>query len=42
MTKGKSGVLFRAVEYVKWLEEGRDALLEEVQRVEAAVGVRHH
>jgi hypothetical protein len=40
-TKGKSGVLFRAVEYVKWLEEGRDALLEEVLRAEAAAGIRH-
>ncbi|KAG6333900.1 hypothetical protein ID866_5185 [Astraeus odoratus] len=28
-TKGKSGVLFRAVEYCRWLEEGRDALREE-------------
>ncbi|KAI9570385.1 hypothetical protein HD554DRAFT_2085946 [Boletus coccyginus] len=35
-TKGKSGVLFRAVEYCKWLEEGRDALREEVVRLEAA------
>lgn len=40
-TKGKSGVLFRAVEYVKWLEEGRNALLEEVLRTEAAVGIYH-
>ncbi|KAF8998195.1 hypothetical protein BDZ89DRAFT_1083326 [Hymenopellis radicata] len=31
-TKGKSGVLFRAVEYIRWLEEGRDALREEVER----------
>ncbi|KAG8219630.1 hypothetical protein J3R82DRAFT_585 [Butyriboletus roseoflavus] len=38
-TKGKSGVLFRAVEYCKWLEEGRDALREEVLRLEAAAGV---
>lgn len=37
-TKGKSGVLFRAVEYVRWLEEGRDALRAEVLRVEAAAG----
>ena len=37
---GKSGVLLRAVEYCKWLEEGRDALLEEVKRVEAAAGMR--
>lgn len=41
-TKGKSGVLFRAVEYVRWLEDGRDALLEEVLRTEAAAGIRHH
>ncbi|THH01109.1 hypothetical protein EW145_g6977 [Phellinidium pouzarii] len=37
---GKSGVLLRAVEYCQWLEEGRDALLEEVGRVEAAAGIR--
>ncbi|KAG5340508.1 hypothetical protein C0989_001415 [Termitomyces sp. Mn162] len=41
-TKGKSGVLFRAVEYIRWLEEGRDALRAEVLRVEAAAGIRHH
>jgi hypothetical protein len=29
-TKGKSGVLSRALEYIKWLEEGRDALKEEI------------
>jgi hypothetical protein len=40
-TKGKSGVLFRAVEYCRWLEEGRDALREEVLRVEAAAGIHH-
>ncbi|KAH7881102.1 putative HLH transcription factor [Lentinula edodes] len=34
--KGKSGVLFRAVEYCRWLEEGREALRKEVARVEAA------
>ncbi|KAF8203866.1 hypothetical protein BJ912DRAFT_1052642 [Pholiota molesta] len=38
--KGKSGVLFRAVEYCRWLEEGRDALSEEVIRVETAAGIR--
>lgn len=38
-TKGKSGVLFRAVEYCRWLEEGRDALLEEVIRTETAAGI---
>ncbi|KAH8114423.1 hypothetical protein DFH11DRAFT_1594284 [Phellopilus nigrolimitatus] len=36
---GKSGVLLRAVEYCRWLEEGRDALLDEVRRVEAAAGI---
>jgi hypothetical protein len=41
-SKGKSGVLFRAVEYCRWLEEGRDALRDEVARVESAAGVRHH
>ncbi|KDQ63168.1 hypothetical protein JAAARDRAFT_29176 [Jaapia argillacea MUCL 33604] len=40
-SQGKSGVLFRAVEYCRWLEEGRDALLEEVKRVEAAAGIHH-
>ncbi|KAH9486409.1 hypothetical protein JR316_0000473 [Psilocybe cubensis] len=40
-TKGKSGVLFRAVEYCRWLEEGRDSLHQEVIRVEAAAGIRH-
>ncbi|XP_006454278.1 hypothetical protein AGABI2DRAFT_114029 [Agaricus bisporus var. bisporus H97] len=40
-SKGKSGVLFRAVEYCRWLEEGRDALREEVLRVEAAAAGRH-
>ncbi|KAF9245914.1 hypothetical protein BU15DRAFT_85572 [Melanogaster broomeanus] len=38
-TKGKSGVLFRAVEYCKWLEEGRDALKQEVLLLEAAAGI---
>ncbi|KAH8835607.1 hypothetical protein DL96DRAFT_1574900 [Flagelloscypha sp. PMI_526] len=38
-SKGKSGVLFRAVEYVKYLEDGRDALREEVLRLEAAAGI---
>ncbi|KAF5392422.1 hypothetical protein D9757_002304 [Collybiopsis confluens] len=37
--KGKSGVLFRAVEYCRWLEEGRDALRREVAKVEAAAGL---
>ncbi|KAI0684757.1 hypothetical protein BC835DRAFT_602965 [Cytidiella melzeri] len=37
--KGKSGILFRAVEYIHWLEEGQDALREEVQKVEAAAGI---
>lgn len=38
-SKGKSGVLFRAVEYCRWLEEGRDALRDEVLRLEAAAGI---
>jgi len=40
-SKGKSGVLFRAVEYCHWLEEGRDALRAEVMRVESAAGIQH-
>ncbi|KAJ3857264.1 hypothetical protein EV368DRAFT_71095 [Lentinula lateritia] len=40
--KGKSGVLYRAVEYCHWLEEGRDALKEEVERLEAAAGILPH
>ena len=39
--KGKSGILFRAVEYIHWLEEGRDALMEEVLKTEAAAGIPH-
>lgn len=39
--KGKSGILFRAVEYIHWLEEGRGALVEEVLKVEAAAGIHH-
>ncbi len=39
--KGKSGILFRAVEYIRWLEEGRDALHDEVMKVEAAAGIGH-
>ena len=38
-SKGKSGVLFRAVEYCQWLEEGRAALEEEVRRTEQAAGI---
>ncbi|KAF8628236.1 hypothetical protein AX15_004012 [Amanita polypyramis BW_CC] len=41
-SKGKSGVLFRAVEYCRWLEEGRDALRNEVLRAESAAGIRHY
>lgn len=37
--KGKSGVLFRAVEYCQWLEEGRNALKQEVEKAEAAAGI---
>lgn len=39
-TKGKSGILFRAREYIQWLEEGNLALSQEVLRVEAAAGLR--
>jgi hypothetical protein len=38
-TQGKSGVLFRAVEYIQFLEEGRDALAEEVERLEKLAGI---
>lgn len=38
-TKGKSGILFRAKEYIQWLEEGNLALRQEVLRVEAAAGL---
>jgi hypothetical protein len=34
--RGKSGILFRAVEFTNWLEEGNDALRQEVARIEAA------
>lgn len=37
--QGKSGILFRAVEYCRWMEENVDALEREVLRVEAAAGV---
>lgn len=37
--KGKSGILFRAVEYIHWLEEGRGALLDEVIKAETAAGM---
>ena len=39
-TKGKSGILFRAREYIHWLEEGKDALQQEVEKLEAAAGIR--
>ncbi|KAH7885990.1 hypothetical protein F5I97DRAFT_1876876 [Phlebopus sp. FC_14] len=38
-SKGKSGVLFRAVEYCRWLEQGTDALKQDVFRLEAAAGI---
>jgi hypothetical protein len=38
-TQGKSGVLFRAVEYIQFLEQGRDALREEVERLENMAGI---
>ncbi|KIM69801.1 hypothetical protein SCLCIDRAFT_13161 [Scleroderma citrinum Foug A] len=34
-SEGKSGVLFRAIEYCRWPEEGGDTLKEEVLRLEA-------
>jgi hypothetical protein len=37
--KGKSGVLFRAVEYIRWLEENTKALEVEVDRAEMLAGV---
>lgn len=37
--KGKSGVLFRAVEYCKWLEDSCEALRREVERIELAAGI---
>lgn len=39
-TRGKSGILFRAVELTKWLEEGNEALRREVEKLEAASGLR--
>jgi len=38
-TRGKSGILFRAVEFTKWLEEGNEALRREVEKFEAASGL---
>jgi len=38
-TRGKSGILFRAVEFTKWLEEGNEALRREVEKLEAASGL---
>ncbi|EED80475.1 predicted protein [Postia placenta Mad-698-R] len=40
-SKGKSGILFKAREYIRFLEEGRDALVQEVVKVEGAAGIRH-
>ncbi|GBE77554.1 hypothetical protein SCP_0104320 [Sparassis crispa] len=40
-SKGKSGILFRAREYIQFLEDGREALLQEVLKVEAAADIRH-
>ncbi|PCH34062.1 hypothetical protein WOLCODRAFT_62748, partial [Wolfiporia cocos MD-104 SS10] len=39
-SKGKSGILFKAKEYIRFLEEGRDALADEVEKLEAAAGIR--
>lgn len=35
--KGKSGVLFKAVEYIKWLQESVDDLTAEMMKLEAAI-----
>jgi len=37
--QGKSGILFRAVEYCRWMEENVQALEREVLRLEAAAGI---
>lgn len=37
--QGKSGILFRAVEYCRWMEENVDSLEQEVLRAEAAAGI---
>lgn len=37
--QGKSGILFRAVEYCRWMEENVDALEQEVLRAEAVAGI---
>jgi Helix-loop-helix DNA-binding domain len=37
--QGKSGILFRAVEYCHWMEESVEALDREVLRLEAAAGI---
>lgn len=36
--RGKSGILFRAVELTNWLEDGNEALRNEVRKMEAASG----
>lgn len=36
--KGKSGVLFKAVEYIRWLEENVEDLGAEVEKLEIAAG----
>lgn len=36
--KGKSGVLFKAVEYIRWLQESVEDLTAEVVKLEAATG----
>jgi len=38
--RASNGVLFRAVEYVQWLEENCEALQAEVDRVESFTGVK--
>ncbi|CCM03637.1 uncharacterized protein FIBRA_05781 [Fibroporia radiculosa] len=39
--KGKSGILFKAREYIRFLEEGNDALQQELMKVEAAAEAQH-
>lgn len=36
--KGKSGILWRAVEYTLWLQEGNEALKRECERLEGLLG----
>jgi len=40
--QGKSGILFRAVDYCRFMEENIQALGDEVAKLEAAVAGNHH